>query len=402
MYHTKQRYGSVLAYVLVAAMLLSALILPADAATSGQIRDQIENLEAQAENIQAQQNALAAQIAESEGETTDLLQQKFNLDQQIELTQQEISNQQAQIQEYNNLIAAKQSELDDALTQEAALYDQYKTRIRAMEENGRISYWAVLFSSSSFSDLLDSINMISEVAASDQIMLDRLEAIADEVAAARMELEEEKVELQAAQQGLEQTEAELASQREAADALIQELLANQAYLDESASYYAQLEDELIAQIAQLEDDYDEAVAAENAAARPNGGGASGGWHSPLSYLYVTSAYGNRYDPLNGTYTFHSGVDLAASIGQPIFSVKSGTVTTASYSSVFGYYVVINHGDGFSTLYGHMTNYCVSLGQPVSGGQTIGYAGNTGRSTGPHLHLTMYYNGATVNPMAYIG
>ena len=117
---------------------------------------------------------------------------------------------------------------------------------------------------------------------------------------------------------------------------------------------------------------------------------------------MTSAYGNRWHPTQGYYSFHSGVDLAAGYGTSIYAAHSGVVTEAAYSSVYGYYVVINHGDGYSTLYGHMTNYCVSPGQAVSAGQTIGYIGSTGWSTGPHLHYTVYYNGSTVNPMGFIG
>ena len=98
---------------------------------------------------------------------------------------------------------------------------------------------------------------------------------------------------------------------------------------------------------------------------------------------------------------HSGVDLAASSGTPIYATKSGTVTMADYSSVNGYYVTINHGDGYSSLYAHMTNYIVSSGQTVTKGQIIGYVGTSGWSTGPHLHFEIYYGGSTVNPMDYV-
>ena len=99
--------------------------------------------------------------------------------------------------------------------------------------------------------------------------------------------------------------------------------------------------------------------------------------------------------------FHNGVDLAVAQGTPVYATKSGTVTTATFSSGYGYYVTINHGDGFSSLYGHMTRYVVSAGQTVTQGQVIGYVGTTGLSTGNHLHFTIFYNGSTVNPMGYI-
>ena len=294
-----------------------------------------------------------------------------------------------------------------------------------MEEKGSVSYWAILFKSRSFADLLDNINMISEIAVSDQLMMKKLEAIAEEISQARIELEDEKQTLVQTQQELEEKEQTLSDQRAESDELIQELLSDKAEMDASQAYYEQLEEELVAKIAQQENEYDRAVAAEKAAAaaaaakaaaaESSGGGsydydddggyagsAGGGWYNPLSSIYVTCAYGYRIHPTQGYYSFHTGVDLGADYGTPIYAARGGVVTEAAYSSVYGYYVVINHGDGYSTLYGHMTNYCVSEGQGVAGGQTIGYVGSTGWSTGPHLHYTVYSNGSTVNPMAFIG
>ena len=100
---------------------------------------------------------------------------------------------------------------------------------------------------------------------------------------------------------------------------------------------------------------------------------------------------------------HNGIDMACPRGTPIYATRAGTVTTASYQAGgAGYYVSINHGDGFSSIYMHMTNYVVSSGQSVAAGQLIGYVGSTGVSTGPHLHFGVSYAGTYVNPMAYIG
>lgn len=425
MYKHRRLIVGIIAAIIVLAMLvslISSLAISVHAASSSEIRQQIENLQAEADQISAKREELNAQIDENKSETMGVVQKKLALDQQIELTQEEIDNKTTQIQEYNSLISAKQSELDDALEQEEVLYGQYKLRIRSMEEHGTVSYWAILFKSRNFADLLDNINMISEIATSDQLMMKKLEKIAEDIAAARVELEAEKTSLVTAQQELEVTEQTLSEQRAESDALIQELLADKAELDASEAYYGQLEDELVAKIAKSEQEYDAAVAAEEAAAeaerqrqlqaqQPSSGGgggsysysgSAGGWCNPVSYIYVTSAYGYRWHPTQGYYNFHSGVDLAASYGQSIYAARGGVVTTATWSDVYGNYVVINHGDGYSTLYGHMSSLAVYAGQTVSGGQTIGYAGSTGWSTGTHLHFTVYYNGSTVNPMGYIG
>ena len=125
------------------------------------------------------------------------------------------------------------------------------------------------------------------------------------------------------------------------------------------------------------------------------------WLMPCSYIRVSSPYGWRIHPVYGTTRFHHGIDLAAPKGTPIYASRSGTVTRATYDSSSGYYVTINHGDGFSSSYLHMTHYVVSVNQTVKAGQLIGYVGSTGTSTGPHLHFSVYYNGTSQNPAAYI-
>jgi murein DD-endopeptidase MepM/ murein hydrolase activator NlpD len=125
------------------------------------------------------------------------------------------------------------------------------------------------------------------------------------------------------------------------------------------------------------------------------------WKVPINYTAFTSPFGYRIHPIQGYKKFHYGVDLAAPTGTPIYATRSGTVDTATYGSSAGYYVQIDHGDGFKSIYMHMTHYVVSKGQQVSQGQVIGYCGSTGASTGPHLHFGITKNGNYVNPANYI-
>ena len=130
--------------------------------------------------------------------------------------------------------------------------------------------------------------------------------------------------------------------------------------------------------------------------------SSPGWVCPVPYYTLTSPFGMRIHPISGKWKMHNGVDLALPQGEPIYAAKSGKVTTASYQAGgAGYYVSINHGDGFTSVYMHMTHYIVAPGQYVTAGQVIGYVGSTGGSTGPHLHFGIAYNGTYVNPMDYI-
>jgi murein DD-endopeptidase MepM/ murein hydrolase activator NlpD len=127
------------------------------------------------------------------------------------------------------------------------------------------------------------------------------------------------------------------------------------------------------------------------------------WLSPLlRSSYVTSPYGMRVHPISGKYKMHHGVDLYSFQGDSIVATRGGVVTTADYQAGgAGYYVTINHGDGFSSTYMHMTHYVVKKGDYVNAGQLIGYVGSTGGSTGPHLHFGIFYNGSSVNPVNYV-
>ncbi|MBE6924209.1 MAG: M23 family metallopeptidase [Ruminococcaceae bacterium] len=126
------------------------------------------------------------------------------------------------------------------------------------------------------------------------------------------------------------------------------------------------------------------------------------WRVPCDYVRLTSPFGYRWHPTTGEWSMHRGVDLAGPKGTPIYASRSGYVTVATYNSISGNYVTINHQDGYSSVYMHMTHDVVDVGDYVKAGQLIGYMGSTGRSTGPHLHFGISYKGTYVNPMDYIG
>lgn len=122
--------------------------------------------------------------------------------------------------------------------------------------------------------------------------------------------------------------------------------------------------------------------------------------SPIHGGYrVTSRYGWRRDPFTGKRSFHNGIDLATYRGAPIYAALPGTVAATGYSNVYGNYVIIRHHSGYQTLYGHMNTIITSRGKYVTSQSKIGTVGTTGRSTGPHVHFTVYKNGATINPVA---
>lgn len=401
--------AGIMAGVMLLSLIFSILPMTVSAATSAEIKEEIEKLEDEQMGIWMEMDELEAQQDENWETTEEMVAQKNNIDQQINLLNTEIQNINEQIRNYALLIAANQEELDQAETVLNELSEKNKERIRAMEEEGKLSYWSVLFKASSFMDLIDRLNMIEEIQAADERRLEELAQAADKVAQARTALEEEKTALEGSRLELAEAQAVLDVKRAEADEILTQLNAEHRELVAMYEEYEAMESALSQEIAQMEKEYTEQKKKEEEAARPpasNGGGSpsapsSGGWVSPCAYTVLTSAYGWRIHPITGKESFHNGVDLANVQGTPIYAAKSGTVTVATYNGVYGYYVQINHGDGFSSLYGHMTHYIVGVGQSVSAGQVIGYMGSTGWSTGPHLHFTIYYNGNTVNPMNYI-
>ena len=424
--------AGLLAFLMLFSIIFTLIPTKASAVSSGEIKNQINELKSQQEELKAQIEEVNAQYEANENEIIDMVNQKNVIDQEIQYLNQQVENINQQIAAYNLLIADKQDELDDAEARLAELNVKNKERIRAMEEEGELSYWAVLFKANSFSDLLDRLSMIEEIAAADKRRLDEMSAVAEEVATAQAELESEKSALEVTKEELDQTQMDLEAKREEADLLLTDLIAKGEEFELLLEESEDAQSELMKEIAQKEKEYDAAKYREwlatyvppTTTAKPSSGssssssGSSGsssgssssgsssapsssGWICPVPYYTLTSPFGMREHPVLGYERMHEGVDMACAAGTPIYASRSGKVTTATYSSSAGYYVSINHGDGFSSIYMHMTNYIVRAGTYVNAGQVIGYVGSTGISTGNHLHFGISYQGRYVNPMNYI-
>ena len=426
----RKRLVSVLAGVMAAVLLLTLLmsILPtfAGAASSGEIRKQIIALQQERKEVQNQIADVKKQYKENENEIADLIAQKNVVDQEIQLLNTQIININEQISAYNLLIADKQDELDTAEDRLETLNQENKERIRTMEEEGEVSYWEVLFKANSFSDLLDRLNMVEEIAASDKRRLQELSDAANKVEEAQAELETEKGELETTKKDLDDTQAEMNEKSKESEALLQELLQKADDLQALEEECKEQENAFLKQIAAMEVQFNAAKQREweawkatsvppttqaggtggSSSGGTSGGsggssGGSGGWLVPCSYTSITSPFGNRVSPTSGASTYHQGVDLDTGTGDPVYASRAGVVTVAGWGNAAGNYVQINHQDGFSSIYMHLSSSCVSAGQIVSAGELIGATGATGITTGDHLHFGISYNGVYVNPCNYV-
>ena len=421
--------AGVMAFVMLLTLILGLIPTPASAASSSEIRKQINQLKKEKEEIKDKIAEVQDQYEENENEIVDIISRKNVIDQEIQLLYTQIQNMNEQLAAFNILIADKQDELDVAESRYAMLNEENKIRIRTMEEEGELSYWEVLFKANSFSDLLDRLNIVEEIAASDNRRLKELSEAADEVEVAQGELISEKEEMELAKQELDAAEAEMDAKRAEADALLQELLEKADDLEALEAEFEAQEAEFLEMIAKKEEEFDEAKQREweaymatyvppttapiagstnnstttnsgSSSSGGTGGSYSGGWVVPCSYTSITSPFGYRTAPTTGASTYHQGVDLDTGTGWSVVATRAGTAYTG-YGSAAGNYITIDHHDGFKSIYMHLNGFAVSNGTNVGAGQLIGYTGNTGVSTGDHLHFGISLNGVYVNPCSYV-
>ena len=380
--------GLALTAAVAVSLLPEAVVVPASAVTQAEIdamKEEANSLKQQQEEIQDQLDSLAA-------DRENAMARKTLLEQQINATRAEINTIAAQIAKYDELIAQKQTELDEAEAEEQAQYELFCERVRYMEEQGEVSYWSILFSSKDFADLLDNAMMVEEIMDYDNQVMDQLIAL-------REQIEQDKAELETARQEQQDAKAE----QEAAQANLQ---AQESEVDALLSQISNQEDELEAREAQLRAASDAATAEIAAAERELAAQianvpSESGFLWPLPGRYnLSSLFGSRKHPITGKANNHTGIDIPASSGTSILAAKSGVVTTSTYNNAYGNYVVVSHSDGTSTLYAHMVRRNCSKGDTVSQGQVIGYVGTTGSSTGNHLHFEVRVNGSRVDPINY--
>lgn len=249
MYKYRRVIISVIA-LLLAAAILTGLLVTVFAANSADIRTEISGLESKQDELDQKKQELEAQIAANNTQTLNVVEQKAQIDQEIELTRQEVENLNEQIRQYNLLIAEKQAELDQLQTDQNDLLDRYKQRIRAMQEQGDVSYWSIIFGAKTFSEMLNRVSMVEEIAQSDQRMLENMRQIATEVLSAKEELAGEKVSLEEKKTELASAQETLTAKRADSDELLQELVSDADLLRETNETYEAMLEDLTEQIAE--------------------------------------------------------------------------------------------------------------------------------------------------------
>ncbi len=414
---SNRRYACIV-LLLVMSLVLTMAPPSVQAASSSEIQEQIKELEEKDKELSGQIGDLESQIDLNVTEIKAIMEQKNLIDQQVGLLYTQINNLNAQIAAYNVLVADKQKEVEEAEHRLKDLEEKNRERIRAIEENGKLTYWSVLLEANSFFEFLDRLSMVQEIAAADSRRLKEMKEAAEEVEAARLALLAEREELRLAKVNLDAVQVELEAKSAQAQELLNTLIAKGEEFDKLMSDLEEEQKNLSDQIAEKENEYDEAkhseyMATYTTAPKPSSSGNGGEevvdptgmtWTIPVYYTRITSPFGMRNHPIYGDPRFHYGVDLWAPgiLGQPIYATRGGYVSLAGWYGSGGWTVKIEHDSHYQSVYMHMTHFIVNQGDYVAAGQVIGYVGSTGGSTGPHLHFEIRYDGVAQNPMNYIG
>ena len=393
------------------------------------IEDKISESEQRVKELESQQadqskivSALNLQLQKLNQERENITAQKDLITEDIDATEQKISSLNAEISKLDAEIAAKDKEIKDTVK-------LFCDRMRANYMAGETSVLEIFTSSSDMSSFLNRLEMFKRVTESDQSLVDKLnkeiasiEEMQKELETKKAALQKEKTELEAKRSDLQKTEDTLTANQDVIKQKTEEVEAKLNALNAQTKELKVSIDEYNSEMSRLDSEIKEAIRKAQNSGSSSGGNSGGsnvgsmnsnvssaGWAWPMPYdgVYLTSYYGYRYHPLDGDWRYHSGIDVSMSgaYGKNIVATRAGTVILSSLESEsgtgYGNYIIIDHGDGYTSLYGHCSELLVSQGQRVSRGQIIARVGSTGWSTGPHLHFEVRYNGETVDPLDYV-
>ncbi len=359
--------------------------------------------------IEAASNSKKAQeeLKEVKGELNSALQEVSEVSDQISDVESEINTLSGKIDDLKESISEKEADLK----QKESLLDE---RLAASYMNGGTSPYMDALFSGGVVNLVTNYDMIKQIAEYDNNLI-------NEVKETKAALENDKKEAEEAKQEKEKKSDELKSLKSQKQAKVNSLTAEQKEIQSKIDDYdaetkkmQKLEKEALAKEEAARKAAEEEAKKQSVSSRSSSSTSSSSssgsvkasgqfmWPVPSSHS-ISSPYGYRIHPIYGTKKFHSGIDIPASTGTTIVAADSGTVILASYGYNGGYgnYVIISHGNGYTTRYAHCSSLSVSVGQQVSKGQKIAAVGSTGASTGPHCHFEIRINGETVNPSNYV-
>lgn len=416
----RKKLVSILCLILVIIMLLSLVIsvIPVRAYADEAYEQTLQTLEKARDAISAQVSDASSKLETLREQEGAVIDQKIALEQRNASALEELALIEKEVALYSKMIEQKAAEVEEAHQRELQQLSQYRTRVRAMEERSSYNILTIILNSDSFTELLAAIDDYGDIMDSDKKLADQYEQ-------ARMETERVKADYEAYKAQIEQAQSELAEKQKQleediaeSEEILAELTEAIEKAEEEKRKAEEAEQAASAGIAAFIADYrarqqrqQQQQAAEGGNGEEGSGSAEGGeqggsgggavgtgsfmWPVPSSHR-ISSTYKMRWGKQ------HTGIDIDGFNldGYPIVASDSGTVILASYYGGYGNCVMIDHGNSYVTVYGHMSGFAVSEGSYVSQGQTIGFLGNTGNSFGTHCHFEIRIDGATTDPIGW--
>lgn len=380
MKHMKKILCAALAVVMTCAMLPS---YSAGAATYAE-------LQAKRESLAASTNNAKKEIEKLKDKQGDLEDDMAVLDKGLQSMQEEYDAAKADLDFLTARLDEAQAELDEATANREAQFALLGDRMKFLQQKGSTGYLEILLESESFSDLFLRMQYVNDIMGYDKEILDELQEIQDTIQEKTDEIAENHAEQQAVVDIQEEKMQEM-------EAVVAQKKALWKSYESDLSKYEKL--------VKANEANDAAILRQmNASASPTAvytGNGKFQWPVPASSR-ISSEYGYRTSPISGKKEFHNGLDIPAPYGSAIVATEAGTVTYSGWMNGYGYTIIIDHGSGITSLYGHNSSLVVKKGSKVSKGQTIAKCGSTGWSTGNHCHFTISKNGSAVNPHNYVG
>lgn len=381
------------------AALLTGLVL---CGTPAYIGAEDEDLTNQLDQIQQQVNDQNTKKVDAETVIGSVSEQLRQIEEQLRQASAELGVIQQQRVAVENDITINERQLQEAQKRLEGREAVFYKRVRDIYINGRLSYLDVVIGSKDFNDFANRLEVLRRIINSDINLINEIKKERADIEARKQQLEANRVKLVEIEKAVIAKQSEIEQKKAERNEVLQ-----RAQNDRATAMQAI--EELNASSAQVTALLKERQAARAAAA------AAAAAEQAQSYTWVqgsgqlgwpasgeiTSPFGYRTHPIWGTTIYHAGIDIGVDEGVPVHAADGGTVVWSGWMGGYGYAVVIDHGNGLSTLYGHNSELVISEGEAVGKGQVIAYAGSTGNSTGPHVHFEVRVNGDPVDPMGYL-
>lgn len=370
---TMRRYMAILLALLVLAFAVVPVLADESQEQLQNIHQQMQNQQQRAAQAQNQVDSVSERLRSLQTDL-DAAEKEYNdIQQQLEDTEQRI--------EVNSEFLAK-AEKD--LAKRSQILNQ---RMRDIYKNGQVDYLDVLLGANDFNDFVTRMDILKRVARQDVSLVDQVKAERQLILDKKAELEANKASIVELQKAADEKKSLITSRKQQQEQILNTAVSER---DEAERAYQEL----------LEDSRRIEQMIRSQAGNYGSGGGSGVFLWPASGP-ITSPYGWRTHPIFGTARYHSGIDIGADYGDTVVAADSGVVIFSGWMGGYGKAVIIDHGNGLSTLYGHNSELLASEGQRVSKGQAIARVGATGYATGPHVHFEVRANGSPTDPMAYL-